>query len=361
MIPLISHKDVPSWFSAVLSSGLSPMLLGGVGKGKSHLAHKYAEDRELLLHIIYLDSMYEMDIIGYASPNKETGKFEYLPCGLFPLEGEPLPINPKTNKPYKGHCILFEEFGNCPKSMQVAAQRVILEKSVGSHKLHEKTSIILLGNKVDSGANALPISAAIRTRCGIAELNTKSAESAMDFIDYMKTKNFHPSVIRWIEGNHDWVTVEHPDLIGDGASPFITNRGIEALSNMMHKMQESADKRNVPLVTILRNKLQVMQSIIGYDAGADFFNSVLVPSVGLDEILSSPTTAQIATTTADTLRIVSFLVGNVSTSADIDATLVYLMRLDPALRMSIANKLVVASPNLFKGTKIEDLLTFPSN
>ncbi|MGL4616538.1 MAG: hypothetical protein ACRCVV_22125 [Shewanella sp.] len=360
MIPLISHKEVHQWFSSVLSSGLSPMLLGGVGKGKSHLAQDYAKKRELLLHTIYLDSMYEMDIIGYASPNKETGKFEYLPCDLFPLAGEPLPMNPDTGKPYKGHCILFEEFGNCPKSMQVAAQRVILEKSIGSHKLHEKTNIILLGNKVNSGANALPISAAIRTRCGIAELNTSSAESAMDFLKYAQDSSFHPSVIQWLANNHDWLRQEFRDLIEDGASPFITNRGIEALSNMMHKCQEKADKHKVPMVSLLRGKLATIQSIIGYDAGADFFNATLVPTVGLDEILASPTTAQVATSTADTLRIASFLANNVVTPEQVQATYVYLMRLDPTLRASVASKLIMHAKSVFVGTQVESLLTFPT-
>lgn len=358
MLPLIKHDEVSDWFNYVLASGLSPFLLGDVGRGKSQLSEAYARDKQLKLHTIYLDSMYEMDVIGYATPNTTTGKFEYLPCDLFPLAGEPLEINPDTGKPYKGHLIVFEEFGNCPKSMQVAAQRVILDKCIGSHKLHEKSKIILLGNKVSSGANALPISAAVRSRCGIAELETDSVESLAGFLNYMRDKGFHPAVIDWATNNPTEVRKTDKQLMLDGESPFLTWRGLGAVSEMLKKLSATAGKQKVPLVTLLRGKQVVFQSLMGFANGADFFASIMNPSTGMDEILTSPTTAQVPSGTASLLRTASFLASNVTTEPQVQSMLVYLDRLNPETRISIAAKVSQQSPFLAQHKDVKSLLAF---
>jgi len=359
MIPQIEHKDVHNWFNYVLSTDLCPFLIGDVGKGKSQLAKSYAKQKELMVHTIYLDSMYEMDVIGYASPNKDTGKFEYLPCDLFPLAGEELPINPDTKKKYKGHLIIFEEFGNCPKSMQVAAQRVLLEKSIGSHPLHEKARIVLLGNKVSSGANAVPISSAIRSRCGIAELETKSVSSVNGFIDHMQASNWHPAVVSWAQANPDEIRESDPNLVHDGESPFTTWRCLEAVSDMLKQLQDAAAKRQVPLTNLVRNNLVVFQSIMGYTNGSDFHSSLMNPSVGLDEILVNPESAQVPNSTADILKISQYLVSNVTTEDTVDTMLTYLERLDPEARMSVANKVSASSNFLSNHPKVKKLFEFP--
>lgn len=359
MLPKIIHNDVHEWFNFILASGLSPFLLGDVGKGKSQLAEAYAKSKQLLPHIIYLDSMYEMDVIGYAVPNKELGKFEYLPCNLFPLENDPMPINPETNKPYKGHLIIFEEFGNCPKSMQVAAQRVILDKAIGSHKLHPKASIVLLGNKVSSGANALPISAAIRSRCGIAELDTDSLESVDNFIKYMQSTGFHSSVVDWVSANKEKAQKINKALMTDGESPFLTWRGLGAVSNMMNKLQQKASKEQKPLATYVRGKLVVFQSLIGYSEGADFYTTIMNPAQGLEEILVSPTTANIPSGTAQLLKTASFLASNVTTDSLVDSMLVYLDRLNPEACASIVSKVTQQSPYLEAHPRVKKYHSMP--
>lgn len=359
MIPQIQHEEVHNWFNYVLATDLCPFLIGDVGKGKSQLAISYAKNKQLQVHTIYLDSMYEMDVIGYATPNKEKGKFEYLPCDLFPLAGEKLGINPDTNKPYKGHLIIFEEFGNCPKSMQVAAQRILLEKSIGSHKLHEKAKIVLLGNKVSSGANAVPISSAIRSRCGIAELETKSVESISKFQNFIQSQNWHPSVVAWVQNNPDEIKEADPKLVHDGESPFTTWRCLEAVSTMMKRLQDSAGKRNVPMTNLVRNNLVTFQSIMGYTNGSDFHASLMNPSVGLEEILTNPESAQVPSSTADILKVSQYLVSNVTTEDTVDTMLTYLERLDPEARMSVASKITASSNFLQSHKKVKAIFQFP--
>lgn len=353
MIPTITHEEISMWMTSVFKTGLSPFIVGGVGKGKSQAILQYAKDKKLVPITIYLDSMYEMDIIGYATPNKEKGVFEYLPCELFPLENTPLP------KGKEGFLVIMEEFGNCPKSMQVAAQRIILDKHVGSHKLHPKTFIALAGNKVSSGANALPISAAIRTRCGVAELDTKSMNSFGLFVEYMKAKNFHQSVIDWVSANPELVTKEESNLVNDGESPFTTNRGIEAISKLLNEMQDYATSTKQPFASVVKGKLIVFQSILGYANGSELYTLLVTPSANFNEILADPVNAQVPSKASDVSKIAGFLAANVTEEKSVNSMLVYLDRLDPEMRMSIASKVTSRSTYLAEHNKIKALFEFP--
>lgn len=350
MIPKLTHDQVLSWFSTILTTDLCPFLVGRVGKGKSHLGKAYAKKKNLLPITIYLDSMYEMDITGYATPNQQTKRFEYLPCNLFPLAGDPIPINPDTKKPYAGFLVIFEEFGNCPKSMQVAAQRIILDKHVGAYPLHEKAQIILLGNTVSSGANAIPISAAIRTRVGIAEIDTTSRNSVNNFIAYMKSSGFHQIVIDWVTENPDVVTDAYDDLTNDGESPFTTNRGLEAASTIINEAQKYAASSQQPLAVILRDKLVAFQSILGYARGAELHSEIMNPPMGFEEILTSPTTAQTPTSTAQLAKMSSYLAATVASDSQLNSVFVYLDRLNAEQRMSIISKVNSAS-NFFANSQ----------
>ena len=341
MIPTLKHKDVHTWFNDILTTDLKPLLLGGVGKGKTKLAYAYAEKKELKPVTIYLDSMYEMDVIGYAVPNQEKGKFEYLPCGLFPLENDPIPVNPKTMKPYKGFLIIFDEFGNCPKSMQVAAQRVINEGSIGSHKLHPKCKIVLLGNKVSSGANALPLSSAVRSRCAIAELETNSLDNIELFRKYTVENGWHPTVSQWIADNRDDLKQDEQHLIDDGESPFNTWRGMESVSILMHKLQTHSAKASIPLKDLVQARENTFRSMMGYEKGQSFVNSVTMTNsmAGYDEILTSPDSAQLPSNTMDTLKIVNYLIGSVASEYEAKQVVRYVNRISGELRETVKVKL----------------------
>lgn len=340
MIPLITHKAVPAWIKAVKLSGLSPLLLGDVGIGKSDSVLKYCEEEKLEPVIIYLDSMYEMDIIGYATPDKEKGIFEYLPCGLFPLENTPLP------KGKKGFAIILEEFGNCPKSMQVAAQRIIYDKRVGDNALHPKAQIILLGNKVSSGANAIPLSAAVRTRCAIAELDSKSSQSSTDAIDYMNSKNYHPLLMSWIANNKHYLRDPDVKLRDDGESPMFTHRGFGAVSKMMNRLQAIADKKQRPITLMLNDQIALFQSLIGYTAGAELYADIMSPVSGLEEIYSNPTSAQIPTNASTMLKTASFICANTKTDDEHKSLNIYLNRVSPETRSALKTKIKNSKPSI---------------
>lgn len=345
-LPIITHAQADRFISNALIAGLAPMLLGDVGAGKSVSFVRYAKKNQLKFIPIYLDSMYEMDVIGYAVPNKTKGKFEYLPCDLFPLEGDEMPINPDTGKPYVGYFILFEEFGNCPPSMQVAAQRVLLEKSIGSHKLASNAYLGVAGNMVSSNTNSRPISAAVRTRCSIAGYDSTSQDYIDDTLAFMLREQFHPSVIEFLRDNQQVMSTPNKTYQEDGESPFLVARTLEGCSNLLKRKTKVKD-----LQGWYYNNLFSFAAMIGKD-NADILGNYITSSSAatgaLHEIINSPMSAQLPTSIMETLSVGDFIVTNVKTDKEAKASLIYISRLPKELGKAITNSLMSSNNGILR-------------
>lgn len=351
MIPKISVEQAGQHIRDCFSAGLSPFLIGDTGSSKTAQYEQVAKESNLELVTIYLDSMYEMDVVGYAVPNAEKGKFEYLPCELFPLETDPLPMSKDTSgkwkgKPVNGFLILFDEFANCPPSMQVAAQRVILNGAIGSHKLHPKAFIGLAGNKVSSGANASPISSAVRSRCGIVEIDCTTTEFAESTVKYMTKAGFHPAVVGFVNYQPAVLTENNSDLKNDGESPFPSSRGLEFVSNLCWKLAKQAQKKGMRLSDLINNKHQTVQSMIGCHYGSEFTDYCITQLPTVDDIVRNPNGAAIPGDLQSTFRVAAHIAANAHSQALAPAIVTYLKRLPPEMAKTILVDMVIQGKDI---------------
>ena len=346
MIPQITMNQAEQHIKDCFAADVAPFLIADTGCGKTALYGQVAKASQLALITIYLDSMYEMDVIGYAVPNKEKGKFEYLPCELFPLEGDPIPVNPDTGKEYKGFLVLFDEFANCPPSMQVAAQRVLLEGAIGSHKLHPKTYIGLAGNKISSGANATPISSAIRSRCGIVEIDIKSQDFVDQAVTFMTKNSFHPAVIGFVNYQPSCLLEDCSDLKNDGESPFPSSRGLEYVSNLLWKLQKIATRRHQFLNDLVQQRHNTLQSLIGCQFGSEFvdYMAIQLPTVG--DICSNPNGAALPVDLQSTFRVAAHIASNAHSQAQAPAIVSYLKRMQPEMAKTILVDMVIKGKDI---------------
>jgi hypothetical protein len=128
-------------------AGKVPMLVSSPGLGKSSLAKQIAAKYNLKLIDIRLSQCDPADLNGFPFLNPETGRAGYKPMDFWPLEGDPLPVNPKTGKKYEGWLILLDEINSASKAVEVASYKILLDRMVGMHKLHEKVWLMGAGNK----------------------------------------------------------------------------------------------------------------------------------------------------------------------------------------------------------------------
>lgn len=162
-----------------IKSGVVPFLQSSPGIGKSSLHFLVAEFFNLCLIDHRLSTSPPEDMSGL--PAFKDGYAYFAPFReLFPVEGTPLPINPKTGQSYDGWLIFLDEFNSARRETQAAAYKLILDKMVGQHKLHPNCVIACAGNLSTDRAIVNPLGSAMQSRVVHIEMVVSFEEWLMD-------------------------------------------------------------------------------------------------------------------------------------------------------------------------------------
>lgn len=140
----------------LLSVGIVPFLQSSPAVGKSSLIKQIAKEKNLQIIDLRLTELESSDINGL--PYFENGKSTFLPFDTFPLTSTPLP------KGKKGWILLLDELPNALPSVQCASYKLILDRMVGQHKLHDKCYVVACGNLDTDNAMVNPMSTALISR-----------------------------------------------------------------------------------------------------------------------------------------------------------------------------------------------------
>lgn len=298
----ITHIHVQEWYEKVHQTRLTPMVLGATGVGKTQSAIEYAESHNLIPKIIPLDSLYEMDVVGYAVPNKTTRKFDYFPSNFFPVAGDPIPDGKA------GWLLIVDEFGNCSDSMQVAAQRLIFERIVGEMAVHDAAKFVILGNTIESGANANAISSAVLTRCAVVELISSPAES----VAYLLRKGYDPLLTTMYTNiivqafPKPPITVpaaEASSITTIGQAALFSDRGYEEFCKLVHVEMGKTYSAVIPtIMQMVRDYKWLLASILSDKVVPVLHSAIAKMSSQLDAALGviKQTQGNTGTSSADT-------------------------------------------------------------
>jgi hypothetical protein len=139
-----------------------PMLHGSPGIGKSDIMRAIAREHNLLLIDERLSQCDPTDLKGF--PSVVNGRSTFLAMDTFPLQGDPLPINPETKQPYAGWLLFLDEINSAKDDIQAAAYKLILDRMVGPRPIHERCAIVSAGNLEGDNAIVHTMSTALRSR-----------------------------------------------------------------------------------------------------------------------------------------------------------------------------------------------------
>lgn len=156
----------------VLKAGLTPILLGQPGIGKSDLMRRIAKELNVKLIDMRLAQCEPTDLLGFPSVQGDKGR--YTPMETFPLETDPIPVG------FKGWLLFLDELPNANTHVQLAAYKLILDREVGNHKLHENCFIVSAGNREQDECFVQPMPSALKSRMVHLELEM----NANEWIDY---------------------------------------------------------------------------------------------------------------------------------------------------------------------------------
>lgn len=133
-----------------LKKGVSVLLTGHPGCGKSAMAAELAQRMGLPMVDIRLSQMDPIEFCGAQMPNRETGRMEWFEPFWFPK--------------VPSFIFLDEINAAISKTHQSVAYQLVLDKKIGPHKLPEGCVVMAAGNLPEDGALVVELSSALNNR-----------------------------------------------------------------------------------------------------------------------------------------------------------------------------------------------------
>ena len=183
----VSLHEAIDLVEIAISAKLVPFIHGSPALGKSAIIHQIANKHKLKMIDIRLSQCDPTDLLGM--PKFEGIKVTYVPFDTFPLESDPIPDG------YNGWCLFMDEANSAPRSVQAASYRIILDRMVGQHKLHDRVAIVCAGNLDTDGAITEEMSTALQSRLCHIEVYADLQE----FLKYAMENNFDYRITSYLE------------------------------------------------------------------------------------------------------------------------------------------------------------------
>lgn len=149
-------KKVAELLPALCKANIVPFIHSSPAVGKSSTVKAFAKQFNLKVIDLRLTEMDATDIQGL--PYFNNGKAEFMPFNTFPLQDTPIP------KGYNGWLLLLDEFNSANQAVMAAAYKLVLDRQVGQHKLHDKVAMIACGNLETDNAIVHTMSSALISR-----------------------------------------------------------------------------------------------------------------------------------------------------------------------------------------------------
>lgn len=332
----LSYQELQELIPIVLKSGEVPFIQGFPGIGKSNFWREIAEKFDLLLIDIRLTTLDPTMLNGFLWMDKNENRAEFKSLNLFPLQGDEIPINPKTGNPYKGFLIHFDEFTQIPKAIEGAAYRVILDREVGERKLHDRVFMACSGNTQGFGQISKPMSTPMRSRLIHFEMVNDAKKFITETIDKL---DFHPLIPAFLADNHDYMNNfadNHSNIDGT----YACERTWQKLSNILKafKKDQNIEQRHLPLLV----------ATVGEAAGNGFyaFTQSYYSSTPISDIVANPATARIPELRTERYAALAYLIQNctLNNGAALD---IYIRRFDEEFQVIFGKMLLKKNEEVF--------------
>ena len=181
------------------------MIYGPPGIGKSAVVAEISNDFNMKLIDLRLSQIESSDLNGF--PDLSGEKADYKPFAMFPLAGDPLPLD-ENGKEMNGWTLFLDEFNAAERPTQKAAYKVALDRMIGGLALHDRCLVIGAGNREEDNALIEEQSSAMVSRLIHLELLSDAPSWLMwankAHLDYrvtgyiernpMKLNTFNPAV-----------------------------------------------------------------------------------------------------------------------------------------------------------------------
>lgn len=183
----------------IAEAGLVANLIGPPGIGKTQLVYQFAKKWDLESRVYSLSQREPTDLLGFPSPNPKTGRMQFYPDEMLPLQGDK--CKGKT------FVLFFDEMNACARLTAAAAYRVIQEKKSGKFDLYPNTIIIAAGNRKIDKAITTDVGTAMQSRL----VNIEIVVSVKDWLGWANLNKIDTRVISFIKFRRELLHKFNPD------------------------------------------------------------------------------------------------------------------------------------------------------
>jgi len=220
-----------------LQAGRVPFIQSSPGMGKSAMVRSIAKEYNLKLIDHRLSTSTPEDLSGLPTftevewEGEKVRKASFAPFDIFPIESTPEP------KGYNGWLLFLDEFNSASKTVQAAAYKLILDRMVGQHKLHEKVYVVAAGNLTTDRAIVNPLSTAMQSRVIHIEMMLDKDEFLQDVVMGL---NWDHRIYAFLTYQKDYIHDFRPD---HNDKTFCCPRTWEFMNSLLEVNPEVNDKR----------------------------------------------------------------------------------------------------------------------
>lgn len=208
----------------------SVMLWGPPGIGKSQSIKQIASiitnntNKKVIITDVRLILFNPVDLRGIPTSNSDKTLAVWLKPKIFDMDSSSSVIN-----------ILFlDEISAAPQSVQAAAYQIVLDRTIGEHKLPNNCIVIAAGNRVTDKSVAYQMPKALANRLLHIEM-----EANFDSWNNWAIRNdIHPYVLGFLKFKPNALNDFNPQI---SSLTFATPRSWEMVSNILNNVSDDID------------------------------------------------------------------------------------------------------------------------
>ena len=315
-----------------MSIGLVPMLWGSPGIGKSASVAQIAKNYNLELLDIRVSNYEPVDFAGLPDINEDKTRATYLPFDLIPLEGDPLPEGKD------GWLIFFDEINHGKKSTVAAMYKILLDKKVGNHRIHQNVMMVAAGNSLEDRALVEVMSTATKSRlCNLYMV----ADVDQWLEDVAMKNNYDYRIISYLsEFKYDFYNFA-PE---ENQDSFCCPRSWSQVNDLLTV--------NEGVVT-LKDDLPIIGGLLSPDVASKFITycNLVEDMVPFKDIIANPTNAKIPENQSLLWASITSMVTNVDQET-IAPVMEYIKRVDKSFAVLFIRMLNVQKPLLGRDKQV---------
>lgn len=317
--------------SLALRAKLVPMMHGSPGIGKSDIAKNVAKKFNLKLIDIRLAQCDPTDLNGF--PKLDGKKAGYVPMSTFPIEGDSVPEG------YSGWLIMFDELTSAPRSVQSASYKILLDRMVGEHSIHNNVAMMAAGNLESDGAIVEPMSTALQSRLVHLEVEVNNKE----WVDWANSKGFDHRITSYIDFRPDQIYTFSPDHTD---KTYASPRTWEFMNNLLKVSK------------ITRDMLPLMIGTVGEGTAREFYGFCEIQDrlPKLEEIISKPNTIKVPDEPSVLFALSGSLAAN-ATDENVSSLITFIGRMPAEFQVVCLRNLVRRNKSLLKNPAIIGWIT----